>query len=120
MKLTQSRLKQLIKEELQAVLTENVDDLHGQAADITSFWRKASNQLNNMCKDPEQARRHGMDCTSVSKFLKKLKRDPVSRALGSGKLARPKHYKRFISTFKPERESLDPEVLMPLIVRVAG
>jgi hypothetical protein len=120
MKLTKAKLKQLIKEELQAVLTEDVDDLHEEAADISSFWRKASTQLNNMCKDPEFARQQGVDCSVIGNFLKILQKHPVTRALASGKMARPRHYKKFISTFKPPRESLDPEVLMPLIIRVAS
>jgi len=120
MKLTKSKLKQIIQEEIQNVLTEDIDDLHDQAAKIDSFWRKANVQLRNVCKDPEAASRHGIKCTSVSKFYKILNKHPVSKALEGGKMPRSKHYKRFISMFKPEGESLDPDVLMPLIVKVAG
>tara|TARA_R100000664_G_C2724843_1_gene117098 strand:+ start:378 stop:758 length:381 start_codon:yes stop_codon:yes gene_type:complete len=117
MKLTKSKLKKIILEELNSILNENVDDMHEEAAGIADHWRKATPQLKAMCKYPDQS---PIDCGMVEAFLKILSAHPVTKAFSTGELAKPKHYKHYMRMFKVDSPSLDPDALSSVIKRVAS
>jgi len=117
MKLTNRKLRQLIKEELKAALLEGIDDLHDAASEINSFWGKAKQVLNSLCEYPEQS---PIDCANIQAFWSVFNKHPVSLALGTGKLARPRAYKHYFALFKPASPSHDPEQLKSIVDKVAA
>ena len=110
----EKKLKKKLKEGREPI-TEGIDDMHEEAMKIASFWRKATKQLNMICKQPDMS---PIDCNNVRQFFAVLQAHPVTKAASKGKLADEPYYGHYINYFAPNSPSIDPEVLKPIIDKV--
>jgi len=112
----EKKLKKKLKEGREPI-TEGIDDMHEEAMKIASFWRKATKQLNMICKQPDMS---PIDCNNVRQFFAVLQAHPVTKAASKGNLAKMRAYKHYINYFKPNSPSIDPEALKPIIDKVTS
>lgn len=122
MKLTKTKLKQLIKEELNSLISENIDDLEDEAVVIQKFWFRGQKMLEKMCDDGTWGRNFPITCQPVKILAQALRQHPFVKARESlkGRRVPPGAIKDFITLFKPEREVLSQDVLLPVVERVVA